>query len=89
MCLDDREALLLLTKAAEDFARATVPEEVFRAFMTAMIALEKRVGCAALPQVLYSDDWSPRLWQDKLSRQHVPFSNLHFPHAWESIVWDA
>ena len=45
VCLDDRETLLLLTKAAEDFARATVPGEVFRAFMSAtMTALEKRGG---------------------------------------------
>ena len=45
MHLDDRETLLLLTKAAEDLARATVPVEVFRAFMTAtMTALEKRDG---------------------------------------------
>ena len=45
VCLDDRDTLLFFTKAAEDFARATVPADVFRAFMTAtMTALEKRDG---------------------------------------------
>ena len=44
VCLDHRDTLLLLTKAAEDFARV-VPVDVFLAFMTAtMTALEKRDG---------------------------------------------
>ena len=78
VCLDDRETLLLLTRAAEDFARATVPDQIFRALMTAtMTALEKRDGgVPASPQALCSDDWSPRLWQDSLakrSRQQFSF----------------
>ena len=56
--LDDRDTLLLFTKAAEDFARATVPVDVFPAFMTAtMIVLEKRDSeSAALSLVQCSDD---------------------------------
>ena len=93
VCFDDKDTLLLLTKAAEDFARATVPDQIFRALMTAtMTALEKRDGgVLASPQALCSDDWSPRLWQDSLakrSRQHVLLSNSHIPHAQEWIVWD-
>ena len=45
VCLDDRETLLLLTKAAEGCARATVPGEVFRAFVsTTMTALDNGGG---------------------------------------------
>ena len=43
--LDDPEALLLLTSAAEDFARANVPQCIFSAFMLAtMTALQKWGG---------------------------------------------
>ena len=43
--LDDPEALFLLTAAAEDFARADVPQCIFGAFMLAtMTALRKRDG---------------------------------------------
>ena len=43
--LDDHEGLLLLTAAAEDFARGDVPEGIFSAFMLAtMTALQKREG---------------------------------------------
>ena len=43
--LDDREGLLLLTAAAEDFARGDVPHCIFSAFTLATItALQKRRG---------------------------------------------
>ena len=43
--LDDPEALFLLTAAAEDFARADVPQCIFGVFMLAtMTALQKREG---------------------------------------------
>ena len=45
VCLDDTETLLLLTAAAEDVARASVPPDVFRVFMLArMTALQKPDG---------------------------------------------
>ena len=45
VCLDDTDTLLLLTAAAEDFARASVSGEVFRVFMLArMTALQKPDG---------------------------------------------
>ena len=45
VCLDDGELLQLLTAAAEDFARASVPQEIFRAFQKAhMTALAKKDG---------------------------------------------
>ena len=45
VCLDDHEALLLLTSAAEDFARASVPEGIFNCFsMATMTALQKPEG---------------------------------------------
>ena len=45
VCLEDSETLELLTSAAEDFARATVPREVSECFMLAtMTALRKRDG---------------------------------------------
>ena len=45
MCLDDQECLLLLTDAAQDLARSSVPDEIFRSFMLAtMTALKKKDG---------------------------------------------
>ena len=45
VCLEDSETLALLTSAAEDFARATVPREVSECFMLAtMTALQKKDG---------------------------------------------
>ena len=45
VCFDDGELLQLLTAAAEDFARASVPQEIFRAFQKAhMTALAKKDG---------------------------------------------
>ena len=45
VCLDDQECLLLLTDAAQDFARGSVPDEIFRPFMLAtMTALKKKDG---------------------------------------------
>ena len=45
VCLDDGELLQLLIAAAEDFARASVPQEIFRAFQKAhVIALAKKDG---------------------------------------------
>ena len=43
VCLDDHETLQLLMSAAEDFARATVPDEARKSFMLAtMTALQKK-----------------------------------------------
>ena len=45
VCLDDHETLELLTSAAEDFARATAPDEARKSFMLAtMAALQKKDG---------------------------------------------
>ena len=45
VCLDDRETLHLLLRAAEDLARAEAPETVTRAFtMSTMTALQKKDG---------------------------------------------
>ena len=45
MCLDDRETLHLLLRAAEDLARAEAPETVTRAFtMSTVTALQKKDG---------------------------------------------
>ena len=42
ICLDDHDALLLLTSAAEDFARGSVPEGIFNCFtMDTMTALQQ------------------------------------------------
>ena len=47
MCLDDPKVLQLLFRAAEDTARAEMPDSVARAFMTAtMMALQKKDGGA-------------------------------------------
>ena len=45
VCLDDKETLLLLIAAAQEFARATVPDTIFRSFMLAhMTGLRKKDG---------------------------------------------
>ena len=45
VCLDNTEALHLLTSAAEDFARSSVPDCIFEAFtMATMTALQKPDG---------------------------------------------
>ena len=45
VCLDDYEGLKLLLSAAEDFAKAAVPDNVFKAFMVArMTASQKSDG---------------------------------------------
>ena len=45
VCLDDHEGLKLLLSATEDFAKAAVPDSVFKAFMVArMTALQKPDG---------------------------------------------
>ena len=45
VCVDDRETLHLLLRAAEDLARAKAPETVTRAFtMSTMTALQKKDG---------------------------------------------
>ena len=41
VCLDDQEALQLLQVAAEDFAKASVPESVFKAFIVARMTWRK------------------------------------------------
>ena len=47
VCLDDREVLQLLFRAAEDAARGEMPQSVCRAFMSAtMMALQKKDGGA-------------------------------------------
>ena len=45
LCLDDMELFQLLFRAAEDFARAQVPDAVMKAFMSAtMTAFQKPEG---------------------------------------------
>ena len=45
VCLDNTEALHLLTSAAEDFARSSIPDCIFKAFtMATMTALQKPDG---------------------------------------------
>ena len=45
VCLDDTETLELLVSAAEDFARAEIPQEVAKSFMLAsMTAVQKKDG---------------------------------------------
>ena len=89
VCLDDGETLLLLTRAAEDFARATVPDQIFRALMTAtMTALEKRDGgVPASPQALCSDDWSPRLLARQFGKEvETTCSPFQFAHSTRARV---
>ena len=59
VCLDDKETLLMLIAAGQDFARATVPDTIFRSFMLAnMTGLRKKDG-----GVRGSAVWWPRHWR--------------------------
>ena len=88
--MDDREGLLFLTAAAEDFARGDVPQYIFSAFMlTTLIALQKRGGIASYTSIR-------RLVAQTLARQFVhgvkynrvvPQSSSHCPHEPAQIVF--
>ena len=62
--LDDREGLLLLTAAAEHFARGDVPHCIFSAFALATLTAlqQRRGGVRASPRAHRSDGWSPKRW---------------------------
>ena len=71
VCLDDREVLQLLFRAAEDAARGEMPQSVCRAFMSAtMTALQKKDGGARgncnrnqFPKI-DREDFGQTVWED-------------------------
>ena len=82
--LDDREGLLLLTAAVEDFARGDVSHYIFSAFMLATLtALQKRRG--GVRGIAMGTSFR-RLVAKTLARQFMgegvaPHSSLHCPRA--------
>ena len=94
LCLDDPELVQLLFRAAEDCARARMPDTVMKAFMSAtMTALQKPDGGrrqGAWQQALHFADSSLSAWPGSSGRQwnqRVPHSSLPFPPGQAPIVW--
>ena len=55
VCLDNTEALHLLTSAAEDFARSSIPDNIFKAFTMATTSTSFRRLVANWPSSLPKD----------------------------------
>ena len=81
VCLDNTEASHLLTSAAEDFARSSVPDCIFQAFtmatMTALCNQHRRLEPKTLAKQFMVD----------VEQVCAPFSSLS-PLVRRRIVWD-
>ena len=92
VCLDDGELLRLLTAAAEDFVRASVPQEIFRAFQKAhMTALAKKDGGARHRNRHVFQAPCRKVWHGSLPRKWKAFAHpfsLLCRHGQALIVWD-